>query len=314
MLVSCPSGLVFEAQEWDLADMSAMARAAEDNLSEEAIATIVSRAWVRTIDPGPYPFISSLDAGFDWKRVTKVDVMWALFTIRAGSFPDDSVRGLTGDDYVFDVDCTNREHKGFDGQYEPFTSQQRVKLSGLKARPLPESTRETMRAGKPLSVKTPSGRTIEYRLPTLEVDAELREHLKDRKRREKLTELPTPGPTDYFGAQASRIEGLKTQDIASRIAFFASRDMTLKQFVPVRDAMVAAGSSIDTKVPVQCPECSRRWVSQLPLQPAFFLPPSPEDDVVGTETGSDGSSSTAPSTASLSAGSSPRTSGTSSTG
>lgn len=285
MRIDCPSGLAFEAREWTLGDMEAMAREAESDLDEEGIAAILRRAWTRTLDRGPYPFIDSMTAGYDWKRVLKADIVWALYRLRAGSFPDNEELGTTGEDYDFPTECPH--HK------KPHEFQWRVKLSDIPVRALPDSSKVVMLGGQTLEAKTADGRSVRYRLPTLEIDAELLEYRKQKK-------IKTPArPSDYFGAQATQIEGLKSQDIAQRIKFFS--DLPAKQFVPLRDQMSRAGCHVVALVSPTCPECGRTREVPLPLTPAFFMPRDPmsmapeaekakaSEDEADTETGSDGS-------------------------
>lgn len=260
MRIDCPSGLAFEAREWTLGDMEAMAREAESDLDEEGLAAILRRAWTRTIDAGPYPFIDKMDVGFEWKRILKADIIWALYRLRAGSFPDDEERGTTGDDYDFQVEC--QAHK------VPVEYQWQIKLSDIQVRALPDSSRVTMLSGRPLEAKTTDGRKVNFRLPTLEIDAELIEY-----RKQKKIKSP-PKPSDYFGAQTTFIEGLKSpQDIEKRIKFFS--DLPAKQFVPLRDAMSRAGCHVLATVMPTCPECGRKREVRLPLTPAFFMPRDP---------------------------------------
>lgn len=280
-IITCPSGLVFEVRRWKLKDMEAMARDAQSGtLDEEAIANIVKAAWKRTIDRGPYRFIEPGEVGFDWKRLFKADIMWALYRLRAESFPANPERGWTGEHYTFDSEC---------GAHPvPVKSPQVIRLCDLRMRPLPDSSRVLMLEGQPFKTKTPDGREISFRAPTLEVDAELRTHLKRMKRK--------ADPSDFFGAQTTRIEGEGT-DIASRIRFFA--EMDLVDFIPVRDAMSRAACHVISVVNAVCTECGRNREVSLPLAPGFFMPPDPmrespeeepSEEPQDSEHGSDGSS------------------------
>jgi hypothetical protein len=266
MRIDCPSGLVIEARPWSLGDMGEMAiRAAQPNVGEELLVDAVARQHVTTVDPGPYNFVLPGAAKPDWMKVLKVDVLWALYRLRAGSFPDDPETGLTGDDYTFDYRCPDTACDG-----HKVVSVQRVKLSELKTRKLPAASFAVVKSGASFET-TVAGKRIKFVLPSFAIDAPLREHLKrERKKTSNPRRMTTPA--ENLAAQIVDIEDVKAadRDLAARATWLGA--LTAPEWVPLRDAITKAAPSLDNKIDVSCDACGRTTTIGLPLSPGFFVP------------------------------------------
>jgi hypothetical protein len=265
--IECPSGLVIEARPWSLGDMGEMAiRASQSNQGDDLILDAVARQHASTVDPGPYAWIQAGDAHFAWTNVLKVDVLWSLYRLRAGSFPDDPEHGLTGEDYTYPFRCTNTECDGHKTE-----SVQRVRLCDLKMRKLPASSAVVMQSGASFETKV-ACRVVKYVLPTFAIDAPLREYLKKERKTSGNPRRPVT-PAEQIAAQVTFIEGVKNsdRDIGARAKWLGALEAF--QWVPFRDTLTAAAPIIGNKTDATCDSCGRVTTIGLPLAPTFFAPP-----------------------------------------
>jgi hypothetical protein len=266
--IDCPSGFAFEARKWKLADMESLAdRAESSSAGDEMLVDAVSRTWVQTLDPGPYPYIQSGKVAVPWERVIDQDILWGLFRVRAASFPSYPDRRLTGEHYQFDVTCQACKPQ--------HTFAARVRLCDLKVRPLPEVSKKLLAEGKPFTVTALDGRLITFHLPSLERGRALSQHLARFKPKKKAK------PSDILAAQAESIAGLKHQDIASRARYFGQLD--IDEYTFLRDTMSRVGANIITKVDATCDVCGTTREVVLPLRPGFFMPADPMEEAPDEE-------------------------------
>lgn len=82
MLITCPTGLSFDARRWNLGDQADLL---DDKEDESVILPIrmVDMAFQKLVDPGPYPFTDAID----WQKVTDSDLTSASIQIRRYSKP-----------------------------------------------------------------------------------------------------------------------------------------------------------------------------------------------------------------------------------
>lgn len=269
-----PSGLVVELRPWSLGDMGDMAiRASQPNAGDELLLDAVARQHVETIDPGPYTFVQVGDAHFDWKGILKADVLWALYRIRAASFPDDPAHGLTGEDYTFDYRCPD---VSCDGHKVPTTKT--VRLCDLKVRKLPVASLAVMRSGASFETKV-AGKTVKYVLPTFTLDAPLREHLKKERKASHNPKRPTT-PAENIASQVTYIEGVKAseRDLGARAKWLGA--LGAPDWAPFRDQLTKAGPVIGNKVDATCDTCGRVTTMNLPLEPSFFAPQDRSEELL----------------------------------
>lgn len=85
--ISCPSGLVFEANPIG-GSVFVNVGDADRASSERALLTTLRTCHVRTIDPGPYPFAREGTGSPDWDRVLFADLLYSMFKLRIGSFTE----------------------------------------------------------------------------------------------------------------------------------------------------------------------------------------------------------------------------------
>ena len=248
-------------------------RASQPNVGEDLILDAVARQHVRTADPGPYPFVQLGDAHFTWSGMLKVDVLWSLYRLRAGSFPDDPEHGLTSEDYTFEHRCGDT---ACDGHKVP--SVQRVRLCDLKQRKLPASSFATMRGGGSFETKV-DGKVVKFVLPTFALDAPLREHLKKERKKANNPRRPVT-PAEQIAAQLTFIEGVKNsdKDLGARAKWLAG--LTAHQWVPLRDTITKAAPFVGNKVDATCDVCGRVEELGLPLVPSFFAPPDRSEELL----------------------------------
>lgn len=263
-----PSGLVVGFREWKFGDMQRWAQKAEDggsgdDLLVEATATTLERV----IDPGPYGFLKEDATALDVDRLLKVDVQWWLYEARRASHPDDPERKLTGDDFVFDWQCSqNPKHA-----VEPKVK----KLSTLRHKRLPESSVENVRTGKPFTVKMPGGETVAFVLPTVGLDKPMRALMKKRttelRRTKKGAKPVEPTQSEIVACQIVSVSTLGDNQSFDRRAEYI-RDLPFKSWHLLEQAIRAAAPEINRKVECICDECHWKTEVPLPLTPGFFLP------------------------------------------
>ncbi len=263
-IVETLSGFKFRARKWKLKDMEGLARAARTaSAQDDLLVSAVQRTWVETIEPGPYAHIPVGDVGFDWKRIAKPDVLWALFRVRVASWPNDPERGITSEHYHFDVKCPHCQPS--------YTFKQMIVLSSLKVRPFPEESLERMRKNEPFTLTAPDGKVIAYRLPTLGQDELLIKHLARFKRKRDDADA-----SELLAAQIDSISGLKGRDLATKIAYIAN--LEIDEFAAVRDGMSRSNAHIISRVDATCDVCKTRFQVKLPLEGSFFMPSDPMEE------------------------------------
>lgn len=274
MIITNPSGFSFEARKWRLKDMETLAERAEQaGAGDDLLVDIVREQWVRTVDPGPYAFVTEGTSSVEWDRILKPDILWSLFRVRVGSWPSYPERGITSEHYQFDVKCSNCKPARLFPQM--------VQLGALKIRPLPEESKTVLMSGRPFEVPAVDGRKVLFHLPTLQQDRELNVFLKRLKRAGKAK------PSEMLAVQTVSVAGLKSQDLASRIRYFAQ--LELPDFIHLRDAMSRAGCNIITRIDATCDVCGFVLEQKLPLRSSFFMSPDPmeetpeEEPAPGTE-------------------------------
>ena len=266
MRVELPSGMTLEMRPWSLGDMGEMAiRASQPNAGDALLFDAVSYQHVETIDPGPYPSVQVGDAKFDWARILKADVLWALYRIRAASFPDDPAHGLTGEDYQFPYRCPDPACEG-----HKIETTKTVRLCDLRVRKLPSASAAVMRSGASFETRV-AGRVVKYVLPTFALDAPLREHLKRERKATRNPKRPTT-PAEDLASQVVFIEGVKNsdKDLAVRAKWLGA--LSVHDWAPFRDELIRAAPVIGNRIDSVCDVCGRVTTSGLPLAQGFFAP------------------------------------------
>jgi hypothetical protein len=277
MKIHCPTGMIVEARPWSLDDMGEMAiRASQPNVGDDLIVDAVTRQHVATVDPGPYPFVQAGDTHFDWKRVLKADLIWALYRIRAGSFPVYPDLGLDGEDYTFDFRCPD---PSCDGHHKPDVH--KIRLCDLQVRALPASSFEIMRSGKSFETKV-AGKLVRWVLATSALDAPLREHVKRERKRTQNPKRPSTLAED-LAAQITWIEDVNgsDRDLGARAKWLGA--LSIGDWAHLRDEIIRAAPLVRNKADVTCEECGRVTPIPVPLFGTFFSPKDPAESILDAE-------------------------------
>lgn len=275
MNILCPSGFSFEAREWSLDDLAGMGQLLRSGKGfERALSFACARSWVRTIDAGPYHVKDDVQP--DFTRVLKHDVLWATFQIRAGSMPDDPTLGHTGDDYLLEFVCPNKdaEHKRKDRRFW-----WAEKLSEITFEKLPETTFDAMREGRSISAKLPNDVEVKFDVSTIELDSRVEEYRADIDKKVKSKKDGArryEEGIEYIGVRLRYVSALGedgSRDVQKRVRWAA--ELPMRQFFPLRDAIMQAEPHLDTTINPECPDCGQMLRMQLPIQQSFVTSPDP---------------------------------------
>lgn len=292
--LEAPSGLVADVRKIKGSELVKLAESTDDAGPDGGFGHVLSGCWLRTLDPGPYSFVSAGDAKPPWSRLLKGDTLHAFVFLRSISMPN-------GDDYDFPVQCEECK-KRYDWT---------IKLSELEVKRLPPESVENVRAGKPFETRLGDGRLVKFNLQTIAQEEPLTKLMRQQKRK-------TGTMIDTIVAQVVSIEGVKP-DIRNRWQFVSELDMD--ELYNLREAFDEADCGIETSFETRCTNRSCRWEQDvnLPLGKTFFAPKrkrqeqreeDPSDEP-STETSFGGSS---PASTPSGAGSSSTTSSGASTG
>lgn len=267
-IATLPSGLVVGHREWEFNDMGRWAKKAEsggsdDDLLIEATTTTLERV----IDPGPYGFLKEGATAIDVDRLLKTDIVWWLYRARAASHPENPELGLTGEDYIFDWQCSkDKKH---------VVAPKRVRLCDLPMKPLPEASVEHLQTGKPFAVKLPNGDTVWFVLPTFGIDKPMRELMakrtKELRRTKKGAKAVEPEQNEVVACQITGVSALGENQSFERRAEYIGK-LKIRDWAALEKAIKEVAPTINRKADCFCDECGWKTVVPLPLTPGFFLP------------------------------------------
>lgn len=267
-VATMPSGLVVGHRKWKFKDMRRWAEAVEDGGDGDRLMAEASTSTLeRVIDPGPYGFLKEGATAIDAGRLLKVDVLWWLYCARAASVPDNPERGTSGDDYVFDWQCSkNPKHN---------VLPKSAKLSELLRRSLPESSAEHLRTGKPFTKKLLNGDTVSFVLATVDIDKPARDLAAKKTRlaraKKRGAKAIEPTQAEVVACQVPHISALGENQSLERRAEYID-ELDYDAWLDLKEAMDKASPALNLKVDCVCDECSGKTTVTLPLTPGFFYP------------------------------------------
>lgn len=266
LLLEAPSGLTAEVRKIRGVELVNLAEQADDAAAADSFGQVLGSCWVRTIDPGPYPFVKGdSDERPPWARILKGDVLFAFVYLRRISMPN-------GDDYDFDIRCEEcRKRYGWS-----------VNLaSDLTVKRLPPESVERIKRAEPFETRTSDGRLIRFMLQTTGQEDPMLRLMKQQKRGRSTF-------VDTLAAQTISIEGVNP-DLRARWRFISELD--LDELYRLREAFEAPDCGLDTAIQTRCTKRDCSWVQDvnLPLGRNFFAPrrrPKAEPDEAATPTSS----------------------------
>lgn len=248
-ILEAPSGLTAEVRKIRGVELVRLAEQADDEAETNAFGQVLGACWVRTIDPGPYPFVKAdSEERPPWARILKGDVLFAFVYLRRISMPD-------GNSYDFDVRCEEcRKRYGWT-----------IDLSkDLTTKALPAESVERIKRGEAFETRMSDGRLVRFALQTTDQEAPMLRLLKQQKRTRTTF-------VDVLASQTVSIEGVNP-DLRARWRFLSELD--LDELYGLRDAFEAPDCGLDTAIQTRCtrPQCG--WVQDvnLPLGRTFFAP------------------------------------------
>lgn len=283
-ILQAPSGLTAEVRKIRGVELVKLAEQADDAAPADAFGQVLGACWIRTIDPGPYPFVKGeSEERPPWGRILKGDVLFAFVYLRRISMPD-------GDVYDFDVRCEEcRARYGWT-----------LNLArDLSVKPLPSESAERIRRGDCFETKI-RDRVVRFNLQMTSQEEPMLKLMKQQKRGRSTF-------VDVLASQTVSIEGVNP-DLRARWRFVS--ELELDELYALRDAFEEPDCGLDTAIQTRCTKRACGWVQDvnLPLGRTFFAPrrkpktePADEADTPtssegysagSTESGSDNSSTT----------------------
>jgi hypothetical protein len=263
-ILETPSGLTAEVRKIRGVELVRLAEQADDEAETSAFGQVLGACWIRTIDPGPYPFVKAdSEERPPWPRILKGDVLFAFVYLRRISMPD-------GNSYDFDVRCEEcRKRYGWT-----------IDLAkDLKVKPLPPESVERIKAGEAFETCMHDGRRIRFALQTTDQEAPMLRLMKQQKRTRTTF-------VDVLASQTISIEGVNP-DLRARWRFLSELD--LDELYGLREAFEAPDCGLDTAIQTRCTKAACSWVQDvnLPLGKTFFAPRrKPKTDEAGTPSSS----------------------------
>lgn len=248
-LLETPSGLTAEIRKIRGIELVHLAEQADDASQSDSFGSIIGPCWIRTINPGPYPFVKGdSEDRPPWDRLLKGDVLSAFIYLRRISLTD-------GDEYDFDVKCEECRHRyGWT-----------VNLaSDLVFKKLPLESIERIQRGESFSTRTGDGRLVRFGLQTTAQEEPILKLMKQQKRGRATI-------VDTLAAQTLSIEGVNP-DLRARWRFLSELD--LDELYKLRSAFEEPDCGIDTAIQTRCTKRSCGWIQDvaLPLGRTFFAP------------------------------------------
>lgn len=245
MEITTPSGLRGEVRKLRGAEVNILSdrRAAR---SGKASDQLLAACWTKTLDAGPYPFISE---GEDppWDRLLVCDRFFTTVAIRIETY---------GAEFAFKARC-GESGRGCGHQFTWEIDLRR----DLPYYDLPEESRKVIAAGKNEFTAELDGRVVTFHLPTG------RDEKLAIKRASKNKDA---GMTSILAGRIDSIEGIgdRFRDIDK---FLGEVDFDLQ--LDLLADMDAVDGGFDTKIEIECPRCDNVYEVDLPFGDAEFWTP-----------------------------------------
>lgn len=246
MLISCPSGLQFNARKWKLKDRRTLTdkRILRSNSLLPEMLKLVDEGCVNS---GPYDVKPGQKV--PWQTVALQDIMAALV----------QVREATQSTMAFTTQCENPRCTSDELPVD-------ADLSTVECKPMSQAAVTHLRTNEPIPVKLTSPITATLYMKLL--------------RGEDMKKLAQYYNQDVFdGIDAGRlmhVARIEFTDGTTLDRFDTIWDWYQDQDFEFADGLAGAieqcAGGVDTNVEVTCEECGREQITAIPFGPEFFIP------------------------------------------
>jgi hypothetical protein len=242
MLITCPSGLSFEARRWRIEDRKVLLDRKDKRPVQRRMLEVIAGACV---DPGPYEGLAA-GSKVDFLKVATMDMVAALFEARVASKPM----------YYFDQWCDRCRTK----------LELEQDLGKLPKKPCTAEAIEYLKSGQPI-VRTYSDIEVGYKLPLggdllkMEAAKDLSDQLSTSVALH-ICYVQLPGPNQ---------EQLNTFEKIRRW-YDSLDDWALAKTIDEEISIIEGG--LDTIITQRCSndDCAAEVSFALPLEVGFFVP------------------------------------------
>jgi hypothetical protein len=250
--VALPSTLRIEAKPWsstELVKLGAAARGARGSGGGLApMFDMLSRAWVRTLDPGPYDLpVGDARPERPWRNMLVGDVLVGLKEVRARS---------SGDLYYLPFECPRC------GEDDRIVA---VPLSELGTRPLSDEARAKVKNREPFTAHV-AGVDVSFDLQYGRHDEEAAALLAQVKADRHLSRAVVGRSAhSLIEAAAVRVRALDGRERPALERWEWVASLRLEDVDDLRDAFDAHDCGVETDHEVLCESCQRRSRVDVPL-------------------------------------------------
>lgn len=250
--VVCPSGLAGRIRGMIGKDYRSINKALAR--TGEGMTRILNACWVETTDPGIYR--TNAAGNIDWNDAIVGDRLFALIAIRRAMYP--------GEPYPFDATCRERACR------ERIHWQ--LDLAELEVKPLPETSRELLRAGKNEFSVDVGGTTVTFAILTGReqgaahklVQKAFRDAEKDSKPSDIILTL---------AARTKRVAALDDDaDYLDKVAWL--EDLPSAEHRKLIRSFDRVDGGVNTTIEIECqqPTCASVQEVELPFDASFLFP------------------------------------------
>ena len=222
----------------------------------KSVDEVLTRCWVETIDPGPYPF----DGPPDFGKVLQADRFHALVAIRVETY---------GPEFHFKVRCGESSPRGACGEQFEWTIDL---LEDLQLYDLPEESVAKIKEGNnrfetELIDDDGNPRIVTFKLPVGADEVRLMKKQRKRKREGNRGGYDT-SVTDSIADRIISISDVPTREIGDFL-----EDLGFDRQMDLLDAMDLHNGGFETKIGVECTECGNIFDIDLPFGGEEFWTP-----------------------------------------
>jgi len=240
MEITCPSGLKGVIREMKVKEQMILT---DPKLVRTGrfMTEVVRNCWVRTLDPGPYPWGSNPPTVLPWEQILQADKIFAFKEVRVASF---------GPKFSWDIVCSEEFCKNH------FIWE--VELDKLPVVKLDPKYVENVRTGKAFET-TIGGRKVKYRFLIGSDDARLLELNRD---------MGMPAIMATYMSRIVAVEGIDASDLEALKTWI--EDLAYSEGIKFQQELEAIDCGVDTIIEIKCNRCENVQRAILPLVQAFF--------------------------------------------
>lgn len=264
--VHFPSTLRIEAKPWlstELVKLGTAARSARGGSGLAPMFDMLTRAWVRTLDPGPYRFtVGAAKPERPWFEMLTGDVLVGLKEVRARS---------SGDKYYLPFDCPRC------GEDDNLVA---VPLSELKVRPLSDEALRKVRSREPFKARVADVEVafdLQYGRHDEEAAALLAKVKEDKRLGRRVVGR---GAHSLIEAAAVRVRALDGQERPAIERWEWVASLRTEEVDDLRDAFDEHDCGVDTEHQVLCQACQRRSRLDVPLLTGRYFWQRPDQKTI----------------------------------